>query len=371
MNARTDNELPHEALNDAVAEAIKAATQGVGKVNVLIAGKTGVGKSTLINTVFRGQLAETGSGRPVTQTMSEITKPGHPLTILDTKGLEVADYKATRAALDELIRERSSEEDQDRHIHVAWICISASSKRVEDAEIDLCKMLVEHKIPVVVVLTKARKGDPFIDQTRALIPQAKGVVPVRAISEWIEELEGELPVMGLDALIEITSELIPDAQQRAYASALSTRNKKALDIKKRQAENEVNIAATAAAAAAAIPVPFSDAFTLVPIQIGMIAKIGMTFGMQLSTATVTTLVTSTLGASAATMIGRSVVSGLLKLVPGANVAGAVIASTTAAALTRALGTAYIAVLHDFCSTRPGQELDIEMIAKALKERVQF
>ncbi|MCL0510700.1 hypothetical protein M3A03_27200, partial [Klebsiella pneumoniae] len=37
-------------------------------------------------------------------------------------------------------------------------------------------------------------------------------------------------------------------------------------------------AATAiAAAAAATPVPFSDAFTLVPIQVAMIAKISYTF----------------------------------------------------------------------------------------------
>ena len=43
----------------------------------------------------------------------------------------------------------------------------------------------------------------------------------------------------------------------------------------------------------------------------MIAKIGITFGMELDTAAITTLVTSTLGASAATLIGRSVVSSLL------------------------------------------------------------
>ena len=84
----------------------------------------------------------------------------------------------------------------------------------------------------------------------------------------------------------------------------------------------MNIAAGLAASAAAAPIPFSDAFALVPIQVGMIAKIGITFGMELDTAAITTLVTSTLGASAATLIGRSVVSSLLKLIPGAGSAPA-------------------------------------------------
>lgn len=79
-------------LQDAIADAISTATRGAGRVNILVAGKTGVGKSTLINAVFRGELAKTGSGKPVTQTTQELSRPGHPLTIIDTRGLEVGDY---------------------------------------------------------------------------------------------------------------------------------------------------------------------------------------------------------------------------------------------------------------------------------------
>lgn len=134
----------------------------------------------------------------------------------------------------------------------------------------------------------------------------------------------------------------------------------------------MNIAAGLAASAAAAPIPFSDAFALVPIQVGMIAKIGITFGMELDTAAITTLVTSTLGASAATLIGRSVVSSLLKLIPGAgSAAGGTIAATTAATLTKLLGNAYVAVLYDFCQRHPGKDIDTAMIAQALKQRVGF
>ncbi|HDR9152713.1 50S ribosome-binding GTPase [Burkholderia vietnamiensis] len=359
-------------LNDAIEEAIGAATKGLGKVNVVTVGKTGVGKSTLINTVFRGEFAKTGSGKPVTQKIVEITKPGHPLTIIDTKGLEVADYARTRDELDTLIQERSSSEDQNRHIHIAWLCIQEGSDRVEDAEVDLCNMIAAAGIPVVAVLTKSRKNEKFLSEVNGLLSRASSTVCVRALPERIEELDATLPPTGLDALIDATSRLIPEAQKRAYANALSTRNRRALDEKKRQSENEVSIAAGLAATAAAVPIPFSDAALLVPIQVTMIAKVGVTFGMELSTATLTTLVTSVLGASAATLIGRTVVSNLLKMIPGAgSVVGGTVAATTAALITKSLGNAYIAVLYEFCQAHPGEEIDIAMITKALKERVKI
>lgn len=359
-------------LQDAIADAISTATRGAGRVNILVAGKTGVGKSTLINAVFRGELARTGAGKPVTSTTQEFTRPGHPLTIIDTRGLEVADYEASRRELDALIRERGAAADQERHIHIAWLCIQDSSHRVEDAEIALCNMLADAGIPVITVLTKARKNSPFADTARELLPRARQAVPVRALPERIDELDADLPPMGLDELIAATAQAIPEAQQRAYANALSTRNKQALEVKKKRAEIEVNIAAGLAASAAAAPIPFSDAFALVPIQVGMIAKIGITFGMELDTAAITTLVTSTLGASAATLIGRSVVSSLLKLIPGAgSAAGGTIAATTAATLTKLLGNAYVAVLYDFCQRHPGKDIDTAMIAQALKQRVGF
>ncbi|MBQ2431273.1 MAG: 50S ribosome-binding GTPase [Campylobacter sp.] len=42
------------------------------KLNVLIVGKTGVGKSTLINTIFGRNVVRTGSGEPITKKIVEI-----------------------------------------------------------------------------------------------------------------------------------------------------------------------------------------------------------------------------------------------------------------------------------------------------------
>ena len=47
--------------------SIKDEMRNMKHANIIIAGKSGVGKSTLINAVFREPMAQTGVGRPVTQ----------------------------------------------------------------------------------------------------------------------------------------------------------------------------------------------------------------------------------------------------------------------------------------------------------------
>ena len=61
----------------------------LGRFNLAIFGKTGVGKSTLINAIFGEEVARTGIGEPVTKgSHLYVDKIGH-LGIVDTQGLEV------------------------------------------------------------------------------------------------------------------------------------------------------------------------------------------------------------------------------------------------------------------------------------------
>ena len=70
-------------------ETIADKINSLSVLNIIVAGKTGVGKSTLINAVFREKLAETGTGKPVTDHMRKLTKKGIPLAIYDTRGFEL------------------------------------------------------------------------------------------------------------------------------------------------------------------------------------------------------------------------------------------------------------------------------------------
>ncbi|MEB0028951.1 50S ribosome-binding GTPase [Pseudomonas sp. MH9.2] len=364
-------------VTDAFDEAIRNAVEGVGKINIIVAGKTGVGKSTLINCVFRGELAKTGSGKPVTQQIEEITKEGHPITIIDSKGLELKDYQKISDDLKSFVKERAAHHDENKHIHAAWLCIQEGGDRVEEAEVELCNMLNKLSIPVIVVITKSMLGkesNTFKD-AKKILNTATTIVPVRALPGEFEDDDGtvfKFKEKNINELITETAGLIPEAKKRAFANALNSRHQSSMKIKIEQAEKEVLAASTLAAVAAASPIPFSDAILLVPIQAGMLAKVGVTFGMDVSTSALTTLVMSAVGSGAVTVVGRVLVTGLLKMIPGVGtVVGGAIAATTAAALTKALGAAYIAVLTDFCEKNPGKDLDIALIGAELKRKMSF
>jgi uncharacterized protein (DUF697 family)/GTPase SAR1 family protein len=346
----------HQASEEAIRER--------GRINILIAGSTGVGKSTLINEIFQGKFADTGHGRPVTKETREYTKENIPLSIFDTRGLEKADFKQTLAELERLIKERSRDTDPKRHIHIAWLCILEDGRRVEDAEIELHETLARY-MPVVGVITKSRSDKGFKAVVQHLLPETKNVVRVRALSEELDD-NHILPAMGLVDLVELSLELIPDAFRRAFVAA----QKVSIQKKKDVAHKVVVSAATAAATAGATPIPFSDAVFLAPIQIGMLAGISATFGLEISTAFLSTLVASAAGATGATFAGRAIVSNLLKLFPGVgSVAGGAISAATAASITTALGELYIITLVALFTDSGGETPSSEVIIRGFKDRL--
>jgi len=358
--------MEHDFAN-IVKEKIEEALKSRGRVNVLIAGKTGVGKSTLINAVFQGDFAETGHGKPVTQNTREIVKEGIPLHIFDTRGLELAKFSETLQELDQLINQRAALTDANEHLHCAWVCISEDGRRVEPAETNLVAMLAKQRIPVVVVVTKARADEGFRATVQQLIPQASNVIRVRAKSEKIEGIEQILPPQGLKELVDWTMGVVPEGQRNAFAAA----QKVDMRLKQNRAHLIVLGAATSAAAIGATPIPFADAALLVPVQIGMLAGISAVFGLPLSSAFLTTLVTSTIAGAGGTLAGRAIVSGLLLLIPGAGVIlKGVISGTTAVLFTTAFGEAYIATLSSLIEEDPKNPPTPEQIAARLVEEMK-
>ena len=79
----------HRGDQDSPAEAYTAFYTA----NVVVAGITGAGKSTLINAVFGHELAKTGTGRPITEQIAEYQSDDFPIRIWDTVGLELDNEK--------------------------------------------------------------------------------------------------------------------------------------------------------------------------------------------------------------------------------------------------------------------------------------
>ncbi|WP_313243655.1 GTPase [Clostridioides difficile] len=223
---------------DFISETIKkfqSDLENMDKVNILVVGKTGVGKSTLINNIFREELAETGIGRPVTQHLKKISKEGLPINLYDTKGLELEeDVQETikKEILDEIENcNRNSLERNDKSelMHVCWYCINTSVARCEETDIKWINELSE-KIPVIVVLTqgfprkKARELKSSIDDLNL---NCKNVIPV--LAEQLVEEEDEIVIKsyGLDKLVEVTYQVIPKEVKKAFV------NVQKVDIKKK------------------------------------------------------------------------------------------------------------------------------------------
>lgn len=349
-----------KVLNDAIA----AAMRELGHVNILVAGRSGYGKSTLINAVFQSNLAAVGQGRPVTTKTREFTKEGVPISIWDTRGLELADFDATLNELEKVIRERNRERDPGRHIHVAWLCIQEDVRRLDDAEIRLHERLAQ-LVPVLGVITKARNDAGFRQKVQDLLPQAKNVVRVRSILETLDDGHTLAP-MGLEQLVFATAELVPEGQRRAFAAS----QKASIAYKKTAARRVVVAFSTSAAGIVATPIPFADAFLLVPNQVAMLATISATFGLDLTKTFLATLAASAAGSSSATFLGRSLVVNALKLIPGAgSAAGAAIGAGAASALTAALGELYIQVLSELFERNEGEPPSAEDVARAFEKQL--
>lgn len=371
------DKIAQDAIN-AIAEKIK----NLKTLNIIVAGKTGVGKSTLINAVFREKLAETGMGKPVTDHMRKITKKGVPLAIYDTRGFELG--KEVQAEVKKEVVDTISKglatQDINKAIHCIWYCINTASNRVEPEEIEWLKELSKEnqitQVPIIVVLTQSfsKKNAEAIRKT--LLDENLDViqiVPVLAEDYEIDGL-GTAKSYGLDVLIHVMGEALPDE----LMDTLQNVQIAALAEKKRHAQAAVATATVAAAGEGAAPIPFSDCALLIPTQLGMITSITVIFGFDVNKSILTAFLSSTLGAGGATLLGKTIVSDLLKFIPGAGtIAGGVISAGTAGVITAALGEAYIGIMElvfrgemsiDDLGTKAGKDAMAEMFKTELKKK---
>lgn len=355
--AETIGEVAEDAKSFNIKKIIDEALEKIGQVNIIIAGKTGVGKSTLVNAVFKGNLAETGVGKPVTQTMKEYTKEGEPVHIFDTKGFELGNALTIREELKLEIAKRKKLGDMKKQIHLAWFCISNDGKRVEKAEVEFINDLAKD-IPVVVVLTKTLDTSlEFYNIVKDECREATNVI--RVLAQAYETPIGTIPPMGLEELIDHTYEIVPDIAKAALAASQKVND----SITKKAVDKIIAVAASSAAAIGATPIPFSDAVLLAPVQIGMIASICKVMKVDADRAFLTTIISSAAGVLGATITGRAVVRGLIKCIPGAgSVVGGGISAVTASLLTTGMGYAF------YNAVRSAQGKDVKNInAKDLGE----
>lgn len=326
----------------------------IGRFNLAIFGKTGVGKSTLLNAVFGEDVAATGIGAPVTKgSRLYLDRVGGHLGILDTQGLEVGKHTKELVAELDTVMKQTRRLPLAEQLHVAWYCVRGMDRRFEDSEADFIERLHAVGLPVMVVFTQVpwREGVGFHPDAAALADQviARGlpVVDRRIFFTYAapDPFTGQ-PSHGLHDLLDATFRVVPAGAVAALAAAQAI----SAAAKARQARVAITTAVTAAGTAALVPIPFSDAMLLVPIQLTMMARIAQLYGISFDRAALM----STLATTAATQGGRAAFTGLVKLVPGAGVVvGGAIGASVATTFTFAMGQAW----RQVCERAAAGQLD--------------
>lgn len=326
---------------------IKEITENILQPNIIVCGKTGVGKSTLINSIFREDLAQTGIGSPVTQHLQKIKDDEVPVTLYDTKGLELSEkvQKEIREEIIEVVNESRMSGEETEYIHTIWYCISALSNRLEPLEEELIRELASSvEVPVILVLTQSMQNDMTKNFEKSIINMnlpVSNVISVMAQDYKVIEGCPPIPVHGLDKLVEVTYKVLPEAVQKGFINA----QKVNIAAKERTARKYANAYIASTFVAGFSPIPCSDAPILVSMQTVMLANITAIFGLPLDKGFITTVVSTIVGSGSATLAGKFIVSNLLKHIPGVGtLVGGAISGVTATLLTASMARAYIAFM---------------------------
>ena len=192
-------------------------------ITVLVIGKSGIGKSTLINHMLKfedelndNEIAETRVGFPVTKDTKSYKNPNLPfLNLIDTAGMELSKELNPQNILknveeaykqSNLIVEKENN-NYNKYIQCIWYCIKDSD--LQEVEINLIKKLKQKSIPIIIIYTYAINIENVQRVKKKIKENFKDLQFIDVLAQEIKSKNSKISknAYGLNELLNLTLEV--------------------------------------------------------------------------------------------------------------------------------------------------------------------
>lgn len=303
---------------------------------IVLAGKTGVGKSSIINTLLGQDILETGV-IPTTKEEQETSwrTPKGELIVIDFPGFG----EAEAATYEKKIREITVSKG-----HLLLLILKADDRALEKESFFLEQWQKANldQIPTLVVVNQIDKIAPVRDWSPQSLnlsePQTEKEKNITTYLEYVASLTAFKPFKlipfsagesatdkknqyGVDTLISEIFEILPESARTELARLAKEKG----GLQERQAGDIIKkYSATAFGIVLANPLPIADALPLSALQILMIIHLGRLYNIQITRGIAAGLAS----AVGATFAGRAAFQLLISAIPGLkNLAGPPLAAS--------------------------------------------